>query len=82
MSSDGSVADEIVSGIPGTITQNYGVPFALTEEFVAVYRMHPLLPDTFDFRTAAGDAADDGRDGVRPADRTRRRRPAPRVPAG
>jgi hypothetical protein len=38
------------------MTQNYGVPFALTEEFVAVYRMHPLLPDTFDFRTVAGDA--------------------------
>jgi hypothetical protein len=47
--------DEIVSGIPGSMTQNYGVPYALTEEFVAVYRMHPLLPDTFDFRTVAGD---------------------------
>ncbi|MCU1531646.1 MAG: peroxidase family protein [Arthrobacter sp.] len=48
-------SDEIVSGIPGSQTQHYGVPFALTEEFVAVYRMHPLLPDTFDFRTVAGD---------------------------
>jgi hypothetical protein len=49
--------DEIVSGIPGSQSQHYGVPFALTEEFVAVYRMHPLLPDTFDFRTVTGDAS-------------------------
>lgn len=26
-------------------TENHGVPFCLTEEFVAVYRLHPLLPD-------------------------------------
>lgn len=25
--------------------QHHGVPYALTEEFTAVYRMHPLLPD-------------------------------------
>jgi alpha-dioxygenase len=25
--------------------ENHGVPFSLTEEFVSVYRMHPLLPD-------------------------------------
>ncbi|MFD1210953.1 peroxidase family protein [Arthrobacter sp. GCM10027362] len=49
--------NEIVSGIPGSQTQHYGVPYALTEEFVAVYRMHPLIPDSFDFRTAAGDTA-------------------------
>jgi hypothetical protein len=28
------------------------VPYALTEEFVAVYRMHPLLPDDYVFRAA------------------------------
>ena len=27
-----------------------GVPFSLTEEFVSVYRMHSLLPDTFAVR--------------------------------
>ena len=27
------------------------VPFSLTEEFVSVYRMHPLLPDTFEVRS-------------------------------
>jgi len=28
----------------------------LTEEFVAVYRMHPLVPDDFDFRSVRDDA--------------------------
>ena len=49
--------NEVVSGIPGSATQHYGVPYALTEEFVAVYRMHPLIPDEFDFRAVAGDGA-------------------------
>jgi hypothetical protein len=48
--------DEIATGIPGTSTDHFGVPFALTEEFVAVYRMHPLIPDSFDFRAATDDA--------------------------
>ncbi|SDJ10441.1 Animal haem peroxidase [Frankineae bacterium MT45] len=48
--------DEAISGIPGSETADYGVPFALTEEFVAVYRMHPLIPDHFDFRSATDDA--------------------------
>ncbi|CAN6448611.1 unnamed protein product [Victoria cruziana] len=26
--------------------ENHGVPYSLTEEFTAVYRMHPLLPDS------------------------------------
>jgi hypothetical protein len=46
---------ELISGIPGAETEHYGVPFSLTEEFTSVYRMHPLLPDDFDFRTADGD---------------------------
>ena len=46
---------EVVSGIPGSETQHYGVPYALTEEFVAVYRMHPLIPDDFSFRSVADD---------------------------
>jgi Animal haem peroxidase len=46
---------EEISGIPGSPTDNYGVPFALTEEFVAVYRMHPLIPDVFDFRAHSDD---------------------------
>ena len=52
----GRISDsEVISGIPGAATEHYGVPFSLTEEFTSVYRMHPLLPDDFDLRTAAGD---------------------------
>jgi hypothetical protein len=48
-------SSEVISGIPGGPTDHYGVPYALTEEFTAVYRMHPLLPDEFDLRAADGD---------------------------
>jgi hypothetical protein len=52
----GRISDsEVVSGIPGSATQHHGVPFSLTEEFAAVYRMHPLLPDEFDIRAVDGD---------------------------
>jgi hypothetical protein len=46
---------ELLSGIPGSETDHHGVPYSLTEEFVAVYRMHPLLPDEFSFRAVARD---------------------------
>ena len=42
---------ESLSGIPGSKTDHHGVPYSLTEEFVAVYRLHPLLPDQFTFRS-------------------------------
>ncbi|MDP9233308.1 MAG: peroxidase [Actinomycetota bacterium] len=48
-------SSEVLRGIPGTATEHYGVPYALTEEFVAVYRMHPLIPDEFSFRSLEGD---------------------------
>ena len=44
---------EEVSGIPGSQTWLHGAPYAMTEEFVAVYRMHPLIPDDFSLRAAA-----------------------------
>ena len=47
---------ELVSGIVGGRTNHFGVPYALTEEFVAVYRMHPLIPDDYAFRSAKTDA--------------------------
>ena len=47
------VDSEILFGIPGGGTHLDGVPFSLTEEFVAVYRMHPLLPDHLDVRSLA-----------------------------
>ena len=49
-------SNEVLSGIPGSPTNHHGVPYSLTEEFVAVYRMHPLLPDDFTFRSLETDA--------------------------
>ena len=46
---------EVISGIPGSATDHFGVPYAITEEFVSVYRMHPLVPDEFVFRSATDD---------------------------
>ncbi len=52
----GRISDnEVLSGIPGSPTDDAGVPYSLTEEFVAVYRMHPLLPDEVQVRRLADD---------------------------
>lgn len=48
--------DEAISGIPGSPTAHYGVPYSLTEEFTAVYRMHPLLADDWSFRSSTDDS--------------------------
>jgi hypothetical protein len=42
-------SNELIRGIPGSPTDHFGVPYSLTEEFVAVYRMHPLVPDEYAF---------------------------------
>jgi len=31
--------------------EHHAAPYSITEEFVAVYRMHPLMPDDFSFRS-------------------------------
>jgi Animal haem peroxidase len=49
---------EAVSGIPGSVTNHNGADYCLTEEFVAVYRLHPLLPNDIPVRFAK-----DGRPG-------------------
>ncbi|MEL6776757.1 MAG: peroxidase family protein [Cyanobacteria bacterium J06597_16] len=41
--------DELLSGIVGSATDHHGAPYYLTEEFVSVYRMHPLIPDEIAF---------------------------------
>jgi hypothetical protein len=60
-------------GIPSTLPDHHAVPYSMTEEFITIYRMHPLLPDDysfFDYRTGGflgqrsfleiqGDKADD-----------------------
>ncbi|MFF4224906.1 peroxidase family protein [Streptomyces abikoensis] len=53
----GRISDsEVISGIPGGETDHYGIPYALTEEFAAVYRMHPLIRDEWHLRSAADNA--------------------------
>jgi hypothetical protein len=47
---------EILSGIPGSETHHHGAPFALTEEFTTVYRLHPLIPDQVALRSAKNGA--------------------------
>ena len=42
---------DILNGIVGSHADHHTAPYSLTEEFVAVYRMHPLIPDEFTFRS-------------------------------
>jgi len=49
-------SSEVISGIPGSATDQFGVPYSLTEEFSIVYRMHPLIPDDYTFRSVTNDA--------------------------
>jgi hypothetical protein len=44
---------EVISGIPGSSTDHHAADYAITEEFVAVYRMHPLTPDDYVFHSLA-----------------------------
>lgn len=39
---------EVLSGIVGSPPDHHAAPFYLTEEFVSVYRLHPLIPDDFE----------------------------------
>jgi hypothetical protein len=48
---------EVISGIPGSARDHFGVPYSITEEFIAVYRMHPLIPDDYQIRSARTDQA-------------------------
>lgn len=49
--------DEIIRGIPGTAVEHHNAPYSLTEEFVAVYRMHPLIRDEYSIRRAGDDSS-------------------------
>jgi hypothetical protein len=40
---------DVISGIPGSDTEHDGIPYALTEEFTSVYRLHPLIPEEIKF---------------------------------
>jgi hypothetical protein len=46
----GRIGDsEALSGIVGSPIDHHSAPFSLTEEFVSVYRLHPLIPDDWNF---------------------------------
>ncbi len=45
---------EILSGIPGSATDHHAAPYSITEDFVTVYRMHPLIPDDYQIRDIGG----------------------------
>jgi hypothetical protein len=49
-----NVADPIAGGLVGNATNNHGVPYSLTREFLSVYRLHSLLPDTIDIYRVGG----------------------------
>ncbi len=42
-----------LKGIPQTTPDHNGAPYSLTEDFVTVYRMHPLIPDDYCFFDSA-----------------------------
>jgi hypothetical protein len=45
---------EAGAGIIGSELKHHGASFAITEEFISVYRLHPLIPDDYpihDYRT-------------------------------
>ena len=46
---------EEISGIPGSEKDHGPAPYAITEEFVTVYRLHPLIPDDYRFYSATTD---------------------------
>jgi hypothetical protein len=43
--------NELLGGIVGSHADHHTAPYCLTEEFVSVYRMHPLIPDDIVIRS-------------------------------
>ncbi|ROO86055.1 catalase [Actinocorallia herbida] len=42
------VDEHALTGIPETLPDHHTAPYSLTEDFVTVYRMHPLIPDDYE----------------------------------
>lgn len=49
----GHLGTEMIGGIVGGDQEHHAAPYAITEEFVSVYRLHPLLPDDYEIRDHA-----------------------------
>ena len=43
--------NETANGVPGTPAHQHSAPYAMTEEFASVYRLHPLLPEDVGIRS-------------------------------
>ena len=48
---------DLMNGILGAVPDHHAAPYAMTEEFNAVYRMHSLMPDNYEFRRHGDDAS-------------------------
>ena len=48
--------NDLLAGIPGSATEHHAAPYAMTEEFASVYRMHTLIPDDYTLRSVAANA--------------------------
>ena len=46
----GHVGTEMIGGVVGSDQTHHTAPYSITEEFVSVYRLHPLLPDDYEIR--------------------------------
>lgn len=51
---DINVRNPELGGVVGNPINKHNSPYGLTEEFVEVYRLHPLLPETLQIRSLAG----------------------------
>ena len=38
------------AAIVGSSQEHHAAPYSITEEFVSVYRLHPLIPDDYEIR--------------------------------
>ena len=50
-----------LKGIPQTLPDHHAAPYSLTEDFATVYRMHPLIPDDYQFFDAGTGALKESR---------------------
>ncbi|MBI4057670.1 MAG: hypothetical protein HY399_09005 [Elusimicrobia bacterium] len=44
---------DLLSGMPGSPTDQFTAPYAMPQEFVEVYRLHPLLDDLYEITSLA-----------------------------
>ena len=56
-----NVRNPEMGGVVGNPINKHGQPYGLTEEFVEVYRLHSLLPETLSIRRLGSDAYAGGR---------------------